>query len=219
MALIKCVECGNDVSDKAAYCPKCGKEVNPISDNKIETPNNVCKECGQEVDLTTGICLNCGFDALKVEQKKRKSKKKIGIVIGSVIAVAVLVLGIIFFINANKDNSYILAACEELADEENGLPDIEDIYISEAIADGKTIDYVYRVYIEYEGLWGTEAVLYIVDDKGNTYFATAYGEETLVNYLTLAEFEVNGIPGYFEPSDEWEELSSSEVRKFEKKFD
>ena len=96
---------------------------------------------------------------------------------------------------------------------------IEEIYISEAVADGKTIDYVYRVYIEYESIWGTESVLYIVDDKGKSYFATAYGEEKLANYLTMAEFEVKGIPGYFEPSDEWEELSSSEVRKFEKKFD
>ena len=219
MALIKCTECGNDVSDKAAYCPKCGKEVNLIIDSKTEVTNKVCKECGQEIDLTTGVCLNCGYDSSKVEQKKKESKKKIGIVIGSIIAVAVLVLGICFFVNANKGNSYILAACEELADEENGLPDIEEIYISEAIADGKTIDYVYRVYIEYEGSWGTEAVLYIVDDKGKSYFATAYGEEKLANYLTMAEFEVNGIPGYFEPSDEWEELSSSEVKKFEKKFD
>ncbi len=24
MALIKCLECGNDVSDKASACPKCG---------------------------------------------------------------------------------------------------------------------------------------------------------------------------------------------------
>lgn len=33
MALIKCSECGSEVSDKAAACPKCG---NPI--NEIEPP-------------------------------------------------------------------------------------------------------------------------------------------------------------------------------------
>lgn len=219
MALIKCVECGNDVSDKAAYCPKCGKAVNSISENKGEKTNNLCKECGQEIDLVTGICLNCGFDLKKVEKKKRDSKKKISIMIGLIIAVVVLVLGIMFVIDANKGNSYILAACEELADEENGLPDIEAIYVSETVAEGKTIDYVYRIYIEYEGCWGTEAVLYIVDDKGNTYFATAYGDDKLANYLSLAKYEVNGIEGFFEPSDEWEELSSPEVKKFEKKLD
>lgn len=42
---------------------------------------------------------------------------------------------------------------------------------------------------------------------------------SIVNYLTIAEFEVNGIEGFFEPSDNWEELSSSEVRDIEKKFD
>jgi ribosomal protein L37E len=33
MALIKCIECGNEVSDKASNCPRCG---NPIS-AKIQT--------------------------------------------------------------------------------------------------------------------------------------------------------------------------------------
>lgn len=130
----------------------------------------------------------------------------------------VLVLGLVFVIKANKGNSYILDACEKLSDAENGLPDIEEIYISETVAEDKTIDYVYRVYIEYEGRLGTEAVLYIVDDKGNTYLATAYGDDKLANYLKMAEFEVNGIEGFFEPSDEWKELSSSEVKKFEEKF-
>ncbi len=28
MALIKCPECGNQISDKAESCPKCGYELN-----------------------------------------------------------------------------------------------------------------------------------------------------------------------------------------------
>src|SRR5690242_1893112 len=35
MALIKCSECGNDVSDKAAACPKCG---NPIATVHAQAP-------------------------------------------------------------------------------------------------------------------------------------------------------------------------------------
>ena len=40
MALIKCPECGNQISDKAESCPKCGYELNKketptISDNKV----------------------------------------------------------------------------------------------------------------------------------------------------------------------------------------
>lgn len=30
MALIKCPECGNEVSDKAASCPKCGYPIQNI---------------------------------------------------------------------------------------------------------------------------------------------------------------------------------------------
>lgn len=32
MALIKCSECGNEVSDKAASCPKCGNPVAATSE-------------------------------------------------------------------------------------------------------------------------------------------------------------------------------------------
>ena len=96
------------------------------------------------------------------------------------------------------------------------MPDISAIYISDGIAEGRTIDYVYRVYIEYESRWGTDAVLFMVDDKDRTYFTTAYGKEELVAYLTVAEVEIFGIEGFFGPGDEWEELSSSEIRKIEK---
>ena len=35
MALIKCKECGNKISDQAETCPKCGYELKPKQDNKI----------------------------------------------------------------------------------------------------------------------------------------------------------------------------------------
>ena len=219
MALIKCVECGNDVSDKATYCSKCGKKVNLVSHDKNEKASNRCKECGQEMDAATGICLNCGFDPARIEQKKRNIKKKIGLIVSLITAVVVLALGIMFAQNANKGNSYILAACKELADVENGFPDVKNIYYSETPAEDSTIDYVYRVYIEYKGNWGKETVMYIVDKKGNTYFITAYMDEKLSSYLTVAEFEINGFESLFEPSGDWEKLSSSEVEKYEKKFE
>ena len=37
MALIKCVECGKEVSDKAPYCPNCGCPMSPIIENANET--------------------------------------------------------------------------------------------------------------------------------------------------------------------------------------
>lgn len=219
MALVKCISCGNEVSDKADCCPKCGAKIEIVKEDKIDVVNKICKECGQEIDLNTGICTNCGYDSSKIQQKKKEKKKKLFLVLGMIFLVAIVVVVVCIFTNANKGKKYIIEACEELADEENGLPDIEEIYVSEEIAEDSLIDYVYRVYIEYEGSWGTRKAIFLVDDEGETYFATEYGDDKIVNYLTIAEFEVNGIEGFFEPSDNWEELSSSEVRDIEKKFD
>lgn len=51
MALIKCKECGQEVSSKASSCPNCGC---PIEKGRI------CNECGQSVSSTDKVCPNCG---------------------------------------------------------------------------------------------------------------------------------------------------------------
>ncbi len=51
MALIKCTECGHEVSDKASTCPNCGSPI----EKKV-----LCKECGQEIPEHTEVCPNCG---------------------------------------------------------------------------------------------------------------------------------------------------------------
>lgn len=38
MALIKCSECNNEVSDKAAFCPKCGNPINISKTVKVHFP-------------------------------------------------------------------------------------------------------------------------------------------------------------------------------------
>lgn len=51
MALIKCKECGHEVSDKASACPNCGC---PIEKNLL------CDECGQAIPEGVNECPNCG---------------------------------------------------------------------------------------------------------------------------------------------------------------
>lgn len=51
MALIKCTECGQMISDKAEICPNCGAPI----EKKI-----ICKECGMEISEMTQVCPNCG---------------------------------------------------------------------------------------------------------------------------------------------------------------
>jgi len=57
MALIKCDECGRDISDKAVSCPGCGCPVAV----KTSVDTIKCEECGKEIDLTASHCPECGF--------------------------------------------------------------------------------------------------------------------------------------------------------------
>lgn len=51
MALIKCTECGHEVSDKALECPHCGCPIEK---------RNCCVECGQPIPEGVNVCTNCG---------------------------------------------------------------------------------------------------------------------------------------------------------------
>lgn len=53
MALIKCKNCNNDISDKATNCIHCGCPI--ITEEKI-----FCKECGNELNINDSVCNRCG---------------------------------------------------------------------------------------------------------------------------------------------------------------
>lgn len=50
MALIKCPECGKEISDKAVSCPNCGAEVK----------KKFCQHCGEQIDKDCVVCPKCG---------------------------------------------------------------------------------------------------------------------------------------------------------------
>lgn len=72
MAIIKCPECGRDVSDKAAYCPNCGYPVELINTDSDDMSSTI-----NPADSAS----NCG---------KSKSKKKAWVIVGISLLVAVL---------------------------------------------------------------------------------------------------------------------------------
>lgn len=86
MALIRCRECGKEISDESKKCIHCGADV-------ILTIK--CSECGKEFDHTTNICPYCGKknakdlnislqDAKKSLTKKINQNKKKMVTIGLV---------------------------------------------------------------------------------------------------------------------------------------
>ena len=55
MALIKCSECGKEVSSRAKTCPHCGIKIN----------SQTCPECGKKLKGDETTCPECGFPLVK----------------------------------------------------------------------------------------------------------------------------------------------------------
>jgi membrane protein YdbS with pleckstrin-like domain len=59
MALIKCSECGREISDKAASCPSCGNpikpnDIQPIAELKVEQKQNVIDQSSNKTEIKLG---------------------------------------------------------------------------------------------------------------------------------------------------------------------
>lgn len=122
MALIKCSECGRQISEKAEYCPNCGC---PVEREQVQKQNQsalVCPECGQQISENAECCPNCGFpiqDAVikpsKFVQtndvgKCRHNKKSLGqrkaafLIISMIIIVLAGAVLIYMHVNKSSDN-------------------------------------------------------------------------------------------------------------------
>lgn len=66
MALIKCPECGHDVSDKAKLCPHCGYPIYNLSK---------CPECGTIVKKGARFCPKCGYSFVSQADEHSKEQK------------------------------------------------------------------------------------------------------------------------------------------------
>ena len=70
MAIVKCPECGHEVSDAADRCPNCG----------VAIAGNIkkCPDCGRVVLKNTEKCPSCGaeFESIADEDAARKKKRQ-----------------------------------------------------------------------------------------------------------------------------------------------
>ena len=55
MSLIKCTECGKQISDKAESCPNCGYRIESTIEEKKEIPSTIKQEA-KEIDKKISIC-------------------------------------------------------------------------------------------------------------------------------------------------------------------
>ncbi len=81
MALIKCRECGKEISDKSTKCINCGASISkPI----------FCSECGLEIMPNQTECPNCGN---KLKKVVKLSLKQLSI-IGTIVVIAVIIIAV-----------------------------------------------------------------------------------------------------------------------------
>ena len=77
MALIKCSNCENQISDKAKVCPHCGQPVVlEVVEAEEKTPL-LCEECGTELPEGVEACPNCGCPVSIQEEVVEESPQKV----------------------------------------------------------------------------------------------------------------------------------------------
>lgn len=101
MALIKCPECGKEVSDKAIECPQCKAKL-----KEPELVKKICLECGTELQDDERICPKCGCpvpteEQIKVEAVKKHKKKILKIVI-LIIAIILALISVLVVVRDNQ---------------------------------------------------------------------------------------------------------------------
>ena len=86
MALLKCIECNNDVSEFAEICPKCGCPVSKTKEERekliqnfddiITCPLCKVKRSKSEIISNNNKCRVCGYDFTTTEDELKKMKEK-----------------------------------------------------------------------------------------------------------------------------------------------
>ena len=68
MSLIKCTECGKEISEKATSCPNCGAPIGNVQSN-----TKFCKHCGESIDKECVICPKCGKQVEELNSNNEKN--------------------------------------------------------------------------------------------------------------------------------------------------
>ena len=101
MSLIKCPQCGKEISEYAAECVHCGYKL-----KKSEQPH--CPECGKELSGDETICPNCGFplDEVSSDQSAPKKKTPVWTFVFLAVILAALAAGIFAASQSSKKQVY-----------------------------------------------------------------------------------------------------------------
>ena len=114
MALIKCINCGEEVSEKAEFCPHCKYQFK----KEIDKNSMRCPECGKELLNGEEICSNCGYPiSIQTEKPDNASKQNVvknnGIITKKIIAIGITI--IVFVLGVVIASQYTLTGDDKVA--------------------------------------------------------------------------------------------------------
>lgn len=113
MTLIKCSECGKEVSDKATTCPGCGNPLTAANGTSDSSVIYACEECKSQFNEPFTVCPKCGCPArsedsisapVVASQPAADNKSKM-IKIGACVAAAVVVVCLAFSMFGGNSNT------------------------------------------------------------------------------------------------------------------
>lgn len=114
MALVKCPECGKEISDKAKECPNCGIVI-----SIIDVSENVEEKFNESIENDKKITKN--------EKKKNKNKKGLFVGIIVVVALTALIGGYFLFVKVIKPSNEYKKAEKLLSD--GKYSEAQELYI------------------------------------------------------------------------------------------
>lgn len=200
MALIKCKDCGHEVSDKASTCPNCGCPIDRLT---------VCGECGNPIPDGVDACPNCGCP---VEQRQAiyheiaKSPKKSKAWVWCLVAALLFLIGgggYYFFKQTNNgnaeqitqtDNDSISAIVAESEKVQQNLSESES-RSSDKVQETSSTQTNFRGIYRFEYTYDDEKPYIEVLDDGRCVFVNISGGKTYlgdVSPLSESAFCIKG---------------------------
>lgn len=80
---MRCTKCGNKVSESEVFCSKCGEKLTKIRS---------CRKCGTKVEDGMKVCPQCGSRLNGKYKGSTRSKNRICIIVGAVMAVVMVIM-------------------------------------------------------------------------------------------------------------------------------
>lgn len=169
MAMVKCPECGGEISDKAKKCIHCGKVLIEEGLSK-----KFCSECGKEVSIDAAECPFCGFPfedekvtgnnrvTVKSENNNSKKVKKVIIPV-AIVAVIAIIAVLIFNVMRNNLNEDEQLAYQNALEMKSMMRDpdsfrlYDEMFLLKHHDDDGNVKYVYTIF-KYGGANGYGAV-------------------------------------------------------------